>query len=142
MNKANQNQEWIWLFIWGITIVSTLGSLFYSEILHFVPCELCWVQRILMYPLVIIYGVATMQRNVSIALPGLILSIIGVCVSTYHYLLQKLPALQAAGASCGDVPCNLQYANYFGFITIPFLAGLAFLLIIGSHIILLRSVRR
>src|SRR5699024_5463587 len=102
MNKANKNQEWIWLFIWGITVVSTLGSLFYSEILHFVPCELCWVQRILMYPLVIIYGVATMQRNVSIALPGLILSIIGVCVSTYHYLLQKLPALQAAGASCGD----------------------------------------
>lgn len=142
MNKDKHKQEWIWLFMWGVTIVSTLGSLFYSEILHFVPCELCWVQRILMYPLVIIYGVATMQRNLSIALPGLILSIIGVCVSTYHYLIQKLPALQAAGASCGDVPCNLQYANYFGFITIPFLAGLAFLLIIVSHIILLRSVRR
>ncbi len=142
MNKDKQKQEWIWLFMWGVTIVSTLGSLFYSEILHFVPCELCWVQRILMYPLVIIYGVATMQRNLSIALPGLILSIIGVCVSTYHYLIQKLPALQEAGASCGDVPCNLQYTNYLGFITIPFLAGLAFLLIIGSHIILIRSVRR
>ncbi|HLR15698.1 MAG TPA: disulfide oxidoreductase [Bacillota bacterium] len=142
MKKTEQKQEWLWLFLWGVTLVSTLGSLFFSEILHFVPCELCWVQRILMYPLVIIYGVAMFQRNIQTALPGLILSSIGLVVSTYHYLIQKLPTLQEAGASCGDVPCNLQYTNYLGFITIPFLAGLGFLLVIISHVILLRSVRR
>src|SRR5690625_7600016 len=97
----------------------------------FTPCELCWVQRIFMYPLVMIYGVAAFKKDLSIALPGLFLSGIGMFISAYHYLLQKLPSLQEVGASCGIVPCNTEYVNYFGFITIPFLAGTAFIVKIG-----------
>lgn len=142
MEKKDQLQEWAWLFLWGVTLISLLGSLFYSEILGYVPCELCWIQRILMYPLVVIYGVAALQKNLATALPGLVLSSTGLCVSIYHYLLQKLPAMQGAGAMCTDVPCNVQYVNYFGFITIPFLAGLAFLFIIVSHLFLMQRLRR
>lgn len=142
MEKKDQLQEWVWLFLWGVTLISLLGSLFYSEILGYVPCELCWIQRILMYPLVVIYGVAALQKNLATALPGLVLSSTGLCVSIYHYLLQKLPAMQGAGAMCTDVPCNVQYVNYFGFITIPFLAGLAFLFIIVSHLFLMQRLRR
>src|SRR5690625_4764399 len=130
------------MIIWTQTLVAVMGSLFYSEVMGYIPCEICWFQRIIMYPLVIIYGVAAIKRDLTIALPGLILSGIGVLTSTFHYLLQKLPALREVGGSCDIIPCNLQYVNYFGFITIPFLAGTAFLIIFILHILLLRQTRR
>lgn len=134
-----KRQETVLLLVWTVTLLATSGSLFYSELLGYIPCDLCWLQRIFMYPLVIIYGVALVKRNLDIALPGLILSIIGLPISIYHYSLQKLPALQEAGGFCTNIPCNLQYVNYFGFITIPFLAGLAFLIIASLHIVFLRK---
>src|SRR5699024_10272242 len=97
------------------------------------PCKLCWIQRIFMYPLVIIYGTALVKKDSRIAFPAILFSGIGMCISIYHYALQKLPALQDTGGFCGDVPCTLQYVNYFGFITIPFLAGLAFIFITIVH---------
>ncbi|WP_163529660.1 disulfide oxidoreductase [Halobacillus ihumii] len=131
------------LFIaWAGALVATLGSLFYSEILGYTPCELCWFQRILMYPLVIIYGAALIKRKAEVAIAGLILSGIGMAVSIYHYLIQKVPAFQSAGDSCGLVPCNAEYVNYLGFITIPFLAGTAFIIIFISHIMIIRSERK
>ncbi|MFC4559167.1 disulfide oxidoreductase [Virgibacillus kekensis] len=133
--------ETLLMLIWAQALVAMLGSLFFSEIMGYEPCELCWYQRILMYPLVIIYGVAAFKRDISIALPGLIMSGIGVGVSTYHYLIQKLPGFHEAGGSCGLIPCNTEYINYFGFVTIPFLAGTAFIIIFVLHIILLKQSR-
>src|SRR5690606_7453044 len=107
------------ILIWTVAVAATGGSLFYSEVMGYIPCQLCWIHRILMYPLVIIYGVAIWKYNIDIALPGLILSGIGMAVSAYHYLVQKVPFFQEAGGACsGDVPCNVIYVNYFGFITI------------------------
>src|SRR5699024_4902579 len=114
---------YIMLIILFIMLIVFFGIIFFSEILGFTPCEYCWYQRVLMYPLVIIYGTAILKNNISIALPGLILSGIGFCVSTYHYLVQKLPAFQEVGGSCGDLPCHLQYVNYFGFIPFHFSQG-------------------
>lgn len=141
MEKSKTN-ETILLIIWIQALIATLGSLFYSEIMGFIPCELCWIQRIFMYPLVMIYGVSAFKRDLSIALPGLFLSGIGMFISTYHYLLQKLPALHEVGSTCGLVPCHTQYVNYFGFITIPFLAGTAFIIIFTLHVVLLKQSRR
>ena len=138
----SERNETILLLIWGQALVALLGSLFYSEILGYTPCDLCWMQRIFMYPLVVIYGVAAIKKDLSIALPGLILSGIGALVSIYHYLIQKLAAFQSIGDVCGEVPCNLQYVNYLGFITIPFLAATAFILIFILHIVLLVQNRR
>ncbi|MFC2949976.1 disulfide oxidoreductase [Virgibacillus sediminis] len=126
-------------FIWGVALVATAGSLFYSEVMGYTPCMLCWVQRIFMYPLIIIYGTAIWKKDAKIALPGLILSGIGMMVSIYHYMVQNLPALQEAGEGCGPVACNLKYVNYFGFVTIPFLAGTAFILIFIMHVIILKQ---
>src|SRR5690625_1441992 len=137
--KSSNVKENILLMIWIQALIATLGSLFYSEIMGFITCELCWIQRIFMYPLVMIYGVAAFKKDLSIALPGLFLSGIGMFISVYHYLLQKLPALHEAGGSCGIVPCNTEYVNYFGFITIPFLAGTAFIIIFTLHIVLLKQ---
>ncbi|RWZ55214.1 disulfide bond formation protein B [Halobacillus fulvus] len=132
------NQENFLFIAWATALVATAGSLFFSEVFGYEPCELCWYQRILMYPLVIIYGTALLKKDAQVALPGLILSGIGMFLSTYHYLLQKVPGL-ASTDSCGLVPCSGQYVNYFGFITIPFLAGTAFIIIFVTHMLLLRK---
>src|SRR5699024_5860993 len=119
----------------------SMGSIFYSEVMRYTPCELCWIQRIFMYPLVIIYGTALVKKNIDIALPGLLLSGLGFLVSVYHYSLQKLSGFESGGAVCGDVPCTLQYVNYVGFITIPFLVVIAFLVKLELHLIVKREGR-
>ncbi|GGF15934.1 putative disulfide formation protein [Halobacillus andaensis] len=127
---------------WAVSLAATLGSLFFSEILNYTPCELCWYQRILMYPLVVIYGASLIRKNTEAAAAGLVLSGIGAGVSLYHYMIQKVPAFQSAGDSCGAVPCNAEYINWLGFITIPFLAGTAFIIIFVSHVLTIREQRR
>jgi len=140
MQKQKPNEN-IMLIIWIQALLATVGSLYFSEIKGFVPCELCWIQRIFMYPLVIIYGVSALKKDIDIALPGLILSGIGMFISAYHYLIQKMPALQQSGEACGVIPCNIEYINYFGFVTIPFLAGIAFIVIFVLHLILMKETR-
>ncbi|UOR13196.1 disulfide oxidoreductase [Halobacillus amylolyticus] len=135
----NKQGETLLFIAWAQALVATMGSLFFSEILGYTPCELCWYQRILMYPLIIIYGAALIKKKKEIAFSGLILSGVGMFVSIYHYLIQKVPAFQSAGDSCGVVPCNAEYINYFGFITIPFLAGTAFIIIFVSHVVMIRQ---
>ncbi|QKS72496.1 disulfide bond formation protein B [Paenalkalicoccus suaedae] len=127
------NQKRIELLLtasWGVAFIATLGSLFFSEIRGFIPCELCWAQRIFMYPMAITLAIATVKKDATQAYYALPLAVIGAGISTYHYLLQKVPALQETSNICGIVPCNAQYINYAGFITIPFLALTAFILII------------
>ncbi|WP_193568323.1 disulfide oxidoreductase [Gracilibacillus saliphilus] len=132
----------ILLFIsWAASLMATMGSLFYSEIMKFIPCELCWYQRILMYPLVVIYGYAVYKKDIRYAFPGVILSGIGILVSSYHYLIQKVPGLQEAGDGCGIIPCTTTYVNYFGFASIPFQALIAFLVIFAIHIYLIVQQR-
>lgn len=141
MENERKNENPL-LFVWIIALLATAGSLYFSEIKGYVPCELCWYQRILMYPLVIIYGVSLWKKQLATAFPGIILSGIGMLVSAYHYMIQKVPALYETGSSCGIVPCNTEYINIGGFITIPFLAGVAFILIFATHLILLVKNRR
>lgn len=124
------------LAMWGVSLIATIGSLFFSEIRGYIPCELCWYQRIIMYPLVIILGVAYIQKNTKIYVTSLIFSIVGVSVSAYHYGLQKLSFLAESAPSCGQIPCTGQYINWLGFITIPFLALVAFLLILILSLIM------
>ena len=117
------------IFIWTISLIATLGSLYFSIVRGFEPCTYCWYQRILMYPIVLISGVALFQKNARIALTLAVFAFIGGGISLYHYGLQKLRFLSDSAPSCGDVSCTGQYINYLGFITIPFLALTAFLLI-------------
>src|SRR5699024_11147875 len=126
MQKQSQTEN-LMLLIWIQDLMAVAGSLYFSVIKGYVPCEFCWIQRFFMYHLVIIFGIALLKRDIKIALPGLILSGIGMFISAYHYLLQKWPALQQAGDTCGMIPCNTEYINYLGFITIPSLAGVAFI---------------
>ena len=141
MMQLSKKQETILLIVWVQSLVAMIGSLFYSEILGYAPCDLCWYQRILMYPLVIIYGAALIKKDIKIALPGIFLSGLGMIVSVYHYSLQKVSFMQKADGFCRDVSCTLQYENYLGFITIPFLAGTAFILIFILHLYMMKNFK-
>ncbi|TDM02118.1 disulfide bond formation protein B [Macrococcus hajekii] len=127
---------------WLVAIIAMLGSLFFSEIRHFVPCELCWYQRILMYPLVLVVGFAALQEEYKMKYLILIFSVIGLCFSIYHYMEQKVPGFTPVKACISGVPCSTQYINWGGFITIPFLAGTAFLLITVCMLMVRRPVNR
>ncbi|MFJ7827731.1 disulfide oxidoreductase [Psychrobacillus sp. NPDC096623] len=138
MTKKLEN---LLLFMWTVALTATLGSLYFSEIKGYEPCDLCWYQRILMYPLVLILGIAYIQKNPKIAMTTLAFSVIGGCISAYHYSIQKLSFLQETAPACGRVPCTGQYINYAGFITIPFLALIAFILIAITSVTVLKTIK-
>lgn len=134
--KKSATRDNFLFFAWAISIIATFGSLYFSEIKQYEPCELCWYQRILMYPFTVILGIAVMKKDYRISLYTMILAGIGALISTYHYLIQKVSFFTDHAAACGRVPCTGSYINWFGFITIPFLAGTAFILIfICSYIV-------
>lgn len=129
------------LVIWVVSLTATLGSLYFSEIRGYEPCTLCWYQRILMYPIVLIVTVAYIQKNAKIALTTAVFSSIGAVTSLYHYSLQKLDFLQDTAPACGRVPCTGQYINWLGFITIPFLALTAFIIIAAVSFYMLKVLK-
>lgn len=116
-------------FAWLVAIVAMGGSLYFSDVMGFVPCVLCWYQRIFMYPLVILLGIATFRQDKQITIYVLPLSIIGMFVSFYHVLIQQFPNLASEATCKAGVPCTVDYIHLLGFITIPMMALAAFLLI-------------
>ncbi|ANS75406.1 disulfide oxidoreductase [Paenibacillus yonginensis] len=122
-------KEYALYMAWIVAIVATAGSLYLSEILHYEPCRLCWFQRIFMYPQVILLGIAAYRGDRKIIPYAMPLSVIGGCISIYHYAEQKIPAMAKVLPCQIGVPCNKDYLNFLGFITIPLLALIAFILI-------------
>lgn len=114
----------------AVALFATLGSLYLSEIEHLVPCRLCWFQRIFMYPLVIVLGVAAWRRDTQVRLTAAILATIGILISIYHYLLQHFPSLES-GACDPTAPCSAAYIWQWNFVSIPYMAGSAFALILA-----------
>ena len=116
-----------------VSLTATLGSLFYSEIMGYSPCVLCWYQRIFMYPQVFLFAIAMKIKNKSIIFNSLVLSIFGFLIAGYHYLLQ-LGVFNSEVFSCDVVGYTASCSEYFslayGYITIPFMALTAFLLLI------------
>jgi disulfide bond formation protein DsbB len=121
--------------LWAVFLVAALatgGSLFFSEIAHFVPCELCWYQRICMYPLSITTLLAALSGDHRAARYLLPLPIVGAGVSIYHILIENKviaePHQCLASAAGG---CATKWVNEFGYMTIPTLALTGFVLLIG-----------
>ncbi|MBU0906247.1 MAG: disulfide bond formation protein B [Firmicutes bacterium] len=138
MSKKIEN---LLLFMWVVALSATMGSLYFSEIRGYEPCELCWIQRIFMYPLVLIIGIAYLQRNARIAMTTAVLATIGGAISLYHYGIQKVDFLSDSAPACGRVSCTGEYINLFGFMTIPFLALTAFALIAVSSLLVLKALK-
>ncbi|ETT87487.1 disulfide oxidoreductase [Viridibacillus sp. FSL R5-0477] len=124
------------LFGWITSIIAMMGSLFFSEKMGFIPCTLCWYQRILMYPLVFFLGMAFYRNDKAIYKYVLPMSTFGMLLSGYHYALQKIPSMHEFSTCTNGVPCSGQYINWFGFVTIPFLSFIGFTLITISMLVL------
>ena len=110
----------------AVAVTCTLGSLYYSEFAHFVPCRLCWYQRICMYPLVVILGVGAWKRAPFTRLTALPFIICGLGVSTWHFLVERFPTIE--GTSCGtEIKCSVPWFTEMGFVTLAFmcLSGMA-----------------
>lgn len=120
----------LWI-AWGFALVATLGSLFFSEISDFIPCRLCWFQRIGMYPLAAILLIAAIRRDTrGGALYGLPLAVFGALVAVYHIYIEYHPEAETPGCKIG-APCTTKWIDKLGYITIPLLALTAFLAIIA-----------
>jgi disulfide bond formation protein DsbB len=141
VNEEKNRNETLLFTAWATSVIATLGSLYFSEIKHFEPCELCWYQRILMYPMVIILGISIIKKDYKIPLYTMVLSLIGACISLYHYSIQKLSFLADHAVSCGRVPCTGQYINWFGFVTIPLLALIAFIIIFTCSLLIWKQTK-
>jgi disulfide bond formation protein DsbB len=112
-----------------VATVTTLGSLYYSEIVGYIPCELCWFQRICMYPLVAILAVGVIRRDRAVVWYAAPLVVVGAPVSLYHWLVERVPAI-AEGSSCSVfAPCSVPFFEELGYITLAFMALSSFLLI-------------
>ena len=126
-SRAGATDAFRWL-AWAVAAVAMAGSLIYSEVYHFIPCELCWYQRIAMYPLAGILLVGAIRRDRAIRYYGLPLSIVGLGISIWHIIVQNFPSVDLG--SCDPLnPCSAKYVERFGFISIPVMAGAGFLLI-------------
>lgn len=112
-----------------VAIVATAGSLYFSEVAGYVPCSLCWYQRIAMYPLAILLPIAAVRADDAIRPYAATLAGIGAAIAAYHSLLQRLPDLPSAACDL-DNPCSLVHFERFGFITLPVMALVGFLAIL------------
>lgn len=113
-----------------ISLIATLGSLYYSDVAGYTPCKLCWYQRILMYPQTILYLVALIKKDKTISIYGLVLSIVGGLLALYHYLLQIDVIHSTSCSTIGfSISCSERFSTTFGYITIPMMAFSAFALI-------------
>lgn len=120
------------LLAWLVAFTAMSGSLFYSEIAGFTPCMLCWYQRILMYPLVLLLGMAIVRNEKTIIPYVKAQAGLGAIIALYHYFLQRGgPSIVPCSATIGySESCSQSFTMSYGYITIPFMALSAFVGII------------
>lgn len=104
---------------------ATAGSLFYSQIIGYVPCELCWYQRIFMYPLTLLIAASIYKKQKDFFDYVLPMALIGSVISIYHYGIQFLNFSAICGVT-NAASCSERSSMYFGYITIPLMALTAF----------------
>ncbi|MBU3700654.1 MAG: disulfide bond formation protein B [Acidimicrobiia bacterium] len=107
---------------WLVAAVTMAGSLYYSKVQGYVPCELCWYQRIVLYPFAVILAIAAWRRDSSIRVYAIPVLCIGVVISVYHSWIQWFPPPSGTSFCTTDTPCTLKYVDEFGFVTLPFMA--------------------
>ena len=117
---------------WAQALIATLGSLVFSEVMSFAPCELCWYQRIFMYPILFVLTVGILVRDRRVIAYALPLCVLGLGISVYHNLLYYGVIPQGWHVCTVGVPCETRWIQWFGFVSIPFLALTAFVVVILS----------
>ena len=144
MSHLNQkSSSWNILFLcWLVSSVSAMGSLFFSYVMEFAPCVLCWYQRIFLFPLVIILAVGLFPIDKSVVKYALPLAIAGWLTAAYHNLLYAGIVPESIQPCSQGVSCTEEYIDLFGFLSIPMLSLLSFSIIIVLLIIMMRRTTK
>ncbi|MBJ94844.1 MAG: disulfide bond formation protein B [Rickettsiales bacterium] len=136
------DRDWLLLFsAWLIATLAALGSLFFSEVMEFAPCSLCWYQRIFMYPLVLVLAIGLFPVDRGAVRFGLPLAIGGWLIAAYHLLLYLGIVPESASPCRQGVSCKEEYIEVLGFLSIPALSLLAFSTVVGLLLILRRRLK-
>lgn len=140
IKEIEYKSEWWPIFsCWIVASFSTMGSLFFSEVMAFTPCVLCWYQRIAMYPLTIIFLIGAFQPVKYAIRFSLPLVLVGWMIALYHNLLYYEIIPESASPCLEGVSCSTVYINWLGFITIPLLSLFSFSILFTILLILNRS---
>lgn len=125
---------------WGIALFSMVTSLIFSESMHLPPCSLCWYQRIFMYPLVFIIPVGIIRRDQHIGWYTFILSLIGLLIAAYHNLIYYEVVEEGFKLCSAGLSCKTKMFELFGFLSIPTMSLLAFIIIAVLSIVQIKSL--
>lgn len=137
---ADRVREAMWPAIIGTTIGTVAMTLVYSEYFQIVPCSLCWLQRIAMYPQVILALLAWKAKDTTrFPVYGIGLSVFGLLVAVYQYIYQLIPPeARESLAPClldgSNADCALKVINEFGFVTFPLLSAISFAFLIVMYL--------
>ncbi len=133
--------NWLILFgVWLMACAATLGSLFFSEVMDFPPCSLCWYQRIFMYPMVLVLGAGLVPfdgKAIRYALP---LAVGGWLTAFYHTLLYEGIIPESAAPCSQGVSCSEDYIELLGFLSIPLLSLLTFTAMVAALLVLYKRL--
>jgi disulfide bond formation protein DsbB len=122
--------SWYLIFAaWTVAAISMAGSLFFSEVMEFPPCSMCWYQRIAMYPLVAILMVGLFPLDKTVLKFSLPLVAIGWLFAFWHNLLHWEIVPETVSPCMEGISCSTVYIDWLGFITIPLLSWIAFTII-------------
>lgn len=151
-NKQKLYLRFISPYVWGLIILTSVGgvatTLLYSEVFGFVPCSLCWLQRVALYSQALMGLVAFRIKDVThFPIYGIVLSSFGLLVAIYQYIYQLVPAemLQSGILPCladGSADCSKKVMEVFGFVTFPFLSAVLFAFLIVLFLHVLRSNKK
>jgi len=130
--ERDDSTAWTLVFAaWLVASVSTLGSLFFSEVMQLPPCSLCWYQRAFMFPLALILPLGLFPFDRKVVRYALPLALLGWLVAVFQILLVAGIVPETLEPCTQGVPCSETVIEWFGFLTIPLLSGLAFFVIIA-----------
>jgi disulfide bond formation protein DsbB len=118
----------------AIASVAMLGSLYFSEVAHFLPCRWCWFQRVAMYPLAAISLIGLIRRDANARWYLVPIASVGAVISTYHYLLEWGVLEESGTCALFGPPCSSIWFREFGFVTLAFsaLAGFAAIIVFNT----------
>ena len=135
--------DWALLFAaWMIALLATAGSLFFSYVMEFAPCVLCWYQRIFLFPLVVVLARGLFPFDRGAVRYGLPLAILGWVVAAYHNLVYAGVVPESLQPCAKGVSCTEEYIRLFGLLSIPALSLIAFTTLAGILIALQRRAPR
>lgn len=127
----------------GTALLATLASLTLSEVFKWVPCDLCWYQRVFMYSLPFIIGIGVMRKDDNWTITALPIAVIGWLIALYHSLLQWGIIPSGMAPCTNGVDCSIKEIEpWLGFVTIPFMSLVSFTLIIAMTVIYKRGVEK